>query len=319
MSSSRRPLPDVAVRRPLLTRDLRDLGVGRRELAGPLWQRLGHGVAGWSALDAGDPVVRVRIVAAEQPTGTVIGGWAALHVLGVGVLDGRTGPGGESFQPVLVHVGLRGRTRTTPLLDVDRSRIDLDDVVERAGLLVMAATPACVSIACRYGAEEGLVAADAAVAAGLTTRQALREHVELHPGRRGIPQARLMAHLVDGRAASPPESRLRYVWVVEAGLPVPLVNVTVVDEGGFVAGKPDLLVLEAAAVGEYDGAQHRELAAHTADNAREEGFERLNIVVARATSIDLWPGRRRLVVRLLDAHGRGMARDVSRDRWGWRR
>lgn len=128
-----------------------------------------------------------------------------------------------------------------------------------------------------------------------------------------------MAHLVDGRAASPPESRLRYVWVVEAGLPVPLVNATVVDEGGFVAGKPDLLVLEAAAVGEYDGAQHRELAAHTADNAREEGFERLNIVVARATSIDLWPGRRRLVVRLLDAHGRGMARDVSRDRWGWRR
>ncbi len=140
-----RPLPDDAVHRPHPTKDLRGLGVGRRELAGPYLQ-------------------------------------------GVHVLDGRTGPGTGSLQPVLVHVGERGRTRPTPLLDVDRGRLDPHEVVERSGLLVMAATPACVSIACRYGAEEGLVAADAALAAGLTTRQALLEHVARHPGRRGVPR-----------------------------------------------------------------------------------------------------------------------------------
>lgn len=313
-----RPLPEDAVDRPRATADLRALGVGRRELDGPLWRRLGRGVSGWSALDPWDPVVRARIVATSLPTGTVVGGWAALHLQGVGVLDGRTGPGGKSFQPVLVHVGERGRTRPTPGLDVDRSRLDQQEVVERSGLLVMAATPACVWIACRYGAEEGLVAADAAIAAGLTTRSSLREQVAARPGRRGVPYARVMARLADGRAASPPESRLRYVWVVEAGLAVPQVNVTVVDRDGFLVGKPDLLDLAAAMVGEYDGAQHRGLAHHTADNVREEAFERLNLVVARATSLDLWAGRRRLVARLRDAHRRGMARETGRDAWGWR-
>lgn len=311
-------VPADLLNRPFSTSDLRAHGVGRRELAGPQWQRLGHGVAGAAALDAGDPVVRARIVGAGQPAGTVIGGWAALHVLGVAVLDGRTGPRGETLQPVLLHVGLRGRTRPTPLLDVDRSPLDADDVMQRVGLRVMTATAACVSIACRYGAEEGLVAADAAIAHGLTSRRALLGHVARHPRKRGIPRARLMAQLADGRAASPPESRFRYVWVVEAGLPVPRVNATVVDACGFLVGKPDLLDVEAATAGEYDGSHHRELLAHTADNIREEALERLGLVVTRATSIDLWPGRRRLVERLRDAHSRGLTRDLSRDRWGWR-
>lgn len=268
--------------------------------------------------DATDPYVRARVVAAQQPPGTVLGGWAALHLHGVRQLDGRTGPGGESLQPVLVHVGERGRSRPTPLLDVDRSRLDPNDVVERAGLLVSTPSAACVSIACRFGAEEGLVAADAAAAMNLTSRRALQEYVAVRRGFRGIPRARVMADLVDGRSASLPETRLRYAWVVDAGLPVPLVNATIVDEDGFMAGKPDLLDLEAAAIAEYDGSQHRALGHHTADNAREEGFERLNLVVARATSLDLWPGRRRLVARLLDVHRRGMCRDRGRDRWGWR-
>jgi hypothetical protein len=313
-----RPLPDLAVRRPVRSGALRELGVGRRELAGPLWRRLGHGVSGWSALDRHDPLVRAHAAAAGQPPGTVLGGWAALHVQGVAVLDGRTGAGGEVLQPVLVHVGERGRTRPSPLLDVDRGRLDPADVIELSGLLVMSATAACVSIACRYGAEEGLVAADAAAALNLTSQAALQSYVAAHRGCRGIPRARLMADLVDSRSASPPETRLRYVWVVEAGLPVPLVNATVVDRYGCVVGKPDLLDLEAAAVTEYDGSQHRALRHHTADNAREEAFERLNLGVARATSLDLWPARSRLVARLRDVRSRGMDRDVSRDRWGWR-
>lgn len=318
MSRVLRPLPDGAVRRPLPSRDLRGLGVSRRELAGPLWQRLGHGVSGWSALDAGDPVVRALSVVAGQPAGTVVGGWAALCLLGVGVLDGRTGPGGESFHPVLVHVGERGRTRPAALLDVDRGRLDPRDVVEAGGLLVTTATAACVAIARRYGAEEGLVAADATVAAGLTSRPQLEQYVRARPRSRGITGARLMAELVDGRSASPPESRFRYVWVVEAGLAVPQVNVSVVDCDGVPVGKPDLLDLDAATAGEYDGAQHRDLHHHTADNLREEAFEGLGLVVCRATALDLWPGRDRLVRRLLAAHGRGLARDRGRDAWGWR-
>jgi hypothetical protein len=78
---------------------------------------------------------------------------------------------------------------------------------------------------------------------------------------------------------------------------------------------PDLFDPEAALAGEYDGAQHRSLAAHTDDNAREESFERIKVTVARATSIDLWPRRDRLIWRLREAHRRASTRDRARDRW----
>lgn len=312
------PLTARAVNGPLRTADLADLGVGRRELAGPLWRRLGHGLRGWYDLDAADPNLRLQRTAAQQPAGTVLGGWAALRQQGVAVLDGRTGPRGATLTPVLVHVGERGRSRPTPLLDVDRGWLDPRDVVEADGLLVTTATAACVAIARRYGAEEGLVAADAAAAAGLTSRAELQEYVRARRRSRGIARARLMAELVDAGSASPPESRLRYVWVVEAGLSVPLVNATVVDGHGVLVGKPDLLDLEAATTGEYDGAQHRRLDHHTADNVREEAFEGLGLIVTRATALDLWPGSARLVRRLRDADARGLARDRGRDLWGWR-
>ena len=318
MARSLGPLPPEAVCGAIPTRDLLEAGVGRRELAGPLWQRLGHGVRGWYDLDALEPDVRIQVTVAQQPPGTVIGGWAALHHHGVPMMDGRTGPGGQQVQPMLVHVGERGRSRPSTLLDVDRGRMVGTDVVEHNGVLVTTPTTACVAIARRYGAEEGLVSADASAGAGLTSRAALQEYVASRRRARSINRARLMAELVDGRSASPPESRFRYVWVVVAGLAVPLVNASVVAAFGVVVGKPDLLDLEAATVGEYDGEQHRALDHHTADNAREEAFEGMGLIVSRATSLDLWPGRDQLVQRLLRANARGLARDRSRDRWGWR-
>jgi hypothetical protein len=235
------------------------------------------------------------------------------------VLDGRTGPAAARLQPLLVHVGPDGRTRPTKLLHVDRGRLAPDDVVEHRGLMVVRPGAACLSIARRYGVEEGLVAADATVAAGLTTFEELAELSSRVPRRaRGVRASREVAQLVDGRSASPPESRLRYVWLVLARLPKPLVNVTVIDQRGGVLGKPDLLDPEAAAAVEYDGGQHRDLDHHSADNEREERLERVNLVVARATALDLWPRRAHLVDRLRDAHRRGETRDRSRDRWDWR-
>jgi hypothetical protein len=168
-----------------------------------------------------------------------------------------------------------------------------------------------------FGAEEGLVAADATVRAGLTTREQLAEALNRMAGLKGVPQARIAVPLVDGRAESGPESRLRYVWVVEAGLPVPLVNPIVVDQDGRFIARADLLDPEAATVGENDGEHHRDLQQHTADNVREEDLEGLNLEVTRSTALDLWPHRPRLVARLTVARQRGICRDRSRDAWGF--
>lgn len=294
------------------------LGLRRAELSGPLWRPVRRGVRLWHGLDPTEPDVRAVVAAAEPHGYVAVGGWAALFRAGVTCLDGRTGAGAERLLPLLLHVGPSGRSRRTPLLDVDRGAVPPCHVVELAGLRVTSPAFSCVAIARRYGLEEGLVAADAAVAARLTTPADLRRLASGPRGARGIRAARLMAELVDGRSASPQESRLRYVWIVEAGLPQPQVNVTVVDAGGGFVARPDLLDPEAAAVAEYDGAQHRALAQHTADNAREEALERLGLVVARATAYDLFRDRAGLVRRLHAAHRSGQALDTGPRRWDWR-
>ena len=106
---------------------------------------------------------------------------------------------------------------------------------------------------------------------------------------------------------------MRWVWVMEAGLPIPLVNRSICDGEGTLLGEPDLLDDEAGLVGEFDGSGHREIRQHTADNIREEFFENLGLEVVRATSIDLWQRRPELVQRIQAKYARGLARDRSRD------
>jgi hypothetical protein len=198
---------------------------------------------------------------------------------------------------------------------LDRSTILDADLTQRHGVMVTSAARSCLDVARRLGVEEGLVATDAALQAGATTSAELSEAVGRLAGIRGVPLARLVVALADEGAESAPESRLRYVWIVEAGLPRPLVNPDVLTPNGLFVARTDLLDPDAGIAGEYDGSVHRELDRHTADNVREEDIEDLGLQVVRATSIDLWPQRRRLVRRLQTKHGRGLARDRSRDRW----
>ena len=259
----------------------------------------------------------VRLAAARRlvPCDVPLGGWAALAWLGVTALDGRTGPGGSTLVPVPVCTGPVGRLRPPPGLAVDRSTLMAVDIVEHDGALATTAERSCLDVMRFFGAEEGLVAADAAVRAGLTTRERLAEALNRMVGFKGVPQARIAVPLVDGRAESGPESRFRYVWVVEAGLPVPLVNPIVVNRDGRPVARVDLLDPEAATVGEYDGGHHRDLQQHTADNVREEALEQLNLEVTRSTALDLWSHRPSLVARLTAARRRGMGRDRSKDSW----
>ena len=227
---------------------------------------------------------RVRLDAARRlvPCDVPLGGWAALAWLGVTALDGRTGPGAATLLPITVCTGPVGRLRTRPGLAVDRSTLMAVDLVEHDGALVTTAERSCLDVMRFLGAEEGLVAADATVRAG--TRRpgsALPRRWPGWSGLKGVPQARIAVPLVDGRAESGPESRLRYVWVVEAGLPVPLVNPIVVDRDGRFVARADLLDPEAAPSASTTAAHHRDLQQHTADNVREEDLEGLNLEVTR--------------------------------------
>lgn len=263
-------------------------------------------------------MTRIRGAAELMPLGAVIGGWAALHLLGVRDLDGRTGPAAASLIPVTICVGPVGRVRPRRGIKLDRSTLLAEDVTVAHGIPVTTAVRSCLDIMRPDGVEEGVVAGDAAARFGATTTSEITEYVRRHPGMRGIPLARVAASLLDHRAASKPESRIRVVWVLGAGLPVPLVNREIVDTEGVLLGEADLFDPAAAMAGEYDGSDHRAIRRHTSDNIREEGFERHNVTVVRATAIDLWPRRAELITRLQAGHRDGLARDRQRDRWGIR-
>lgn len=310
------PLPDDVVRRPARSAALRCVGVGARELAGPLWGRGWRGVRAWSGLDPLDPITRVRAAALLLPPGAALGGWAALRARGAGDLDGLVGLTGR-LRPVLVCVGPVERMTGRPGLVVDRGTLDPGEVTVADGVPVVSPERAIGQVARRDGAEAGLAAADSACRWGLTTPPRIRAFVAAQARRPGVPAMRVVAALVDPGAASVPESHLRYVWVVAAGLPPPLVNVEVVDaRAGWLAGLPDLLDPSSGLAAEYDGAHHRGLEQHTADNIREETFERLNLTVVRATALDLWGRRAELIGRLQAGYADALARDQRRDRWG---
>lgn len=314
--------PDLSphlVSRPRRRAEWRAAGVTGHELAtSGLWQPVLRGVHAFMPEDVTDPQTRIKAAIACKHSDVALGGWAALAWQGLRALDGRTGPGASTLIPITFCVGPVGRMRKRTGLDIDRSTLLDVDLTEHQGILVTAPARSCLDIMRRLGVEEGLVAADATLRAGLTTREELEDALRRLTGLPGVPRARLGVQLADGRAESGPESRFRYVWVVEARLPIPLVNPEVVDRHGTFVARTDLLDPEAGTVGEYDGKQHLDLVQHTADNAREEDVEHLNLTVTRATSIDLWPQRRRLVSRLQVAHRRGTSRDRSRDAWGYR-
>jgi hypothetical protein len=292
--------------------------------------------------------VYIAQTVALLPSGAAIGGWASLFLQGARDLDGgadrriarvaglrrsrattRTTSGattratsgattplpGSPRSPVLVSVGPGARIRPRPGLDMSRRTLPDEEVVMVGDVPCVVAPRSLVELMGRQPAEEGLVSIDAFLRAGCGTAEDVLAYLDAHPGVIGRTRIRRLVSLSDGRARSCPESRLRWIWVVEAGLPVPHVNVSVNDDQGRLLGIPDLLDEASGLVGEYDGAQHRELRAHTDDNVREEGFERHNLQVTRATSIDIFRRRKQLVLRRRDARRDGLARDRSRDRW----
>jgi hypothetical protein len=105
------------------------------------------------------------------------------------------------------------------------------------------------------------------------------------------------------------------LWMLQAGLPRPEVNVPVHDIEGHLLGIPDLLDGEAGVVVEYDGADHRRLARHTTDNLREELLENHGLIVVRVTSIDLYGERRRTAWRMHQARQLGLSRPPGGRRW----
>lgn len=103
-------------------------------------------------------------------------------------------------------------------------------------------------------------------------------------------------------------------YLLQAGLPRPLVNVPLFTPDGRFLGIPDLLDPEAGLVTEFDGQDHRDRRQHRADNIREEKLEGANLLVCRVDSLDL-QSPLPLEDRLQARYQQATRRDRSRDGW----
>jgi len=305
------PQPQASLR----TTDLLALGVSPKELRGPRWRTPFRGVHTPSVALPVSPAQRVLDAAELVPAGGAIGGWAAGWLLGATDLDGR-GRSGREREDILIVVPPRHHPASREGIRFVRTPLAERDVTMVDGLVVTTALRTGFDLARSTDLEEGLVATDVLCRQLGLAPTDLLEYALRHPRLEGSPVARAVLALTDPRSRSTGESRLRYIWVVVAGLPRPQCNAYVVDEEGTVVAMPDLLDDGTGLVGEYDGSTHREAAEHTEDNNREEGMEDLGLVVVRATSIDVGPRRERTVARLLTGQARAGA--VTARHWGWR-
>src|SRR3954454_3795513 len=126
---------------------------------------------------------------------------------------------------------------------------------------------------------------DAKLGNGDLTEQTLVDEFAARRGRWGSRKAQLVLPLVDGRAMSPPESRVRVACHL-GGLPHPVPQYEVF-EGGMFLGQVDLAWPEAKLIVEYEGAYHFDDLQIVHDDARYEALVAAGWWVIRLSSIDL--------------------------------
>lgn len=150
-------------------------------------------------------------------------------------------------------------------------------VTRRNGVLLTTVARTVVDLARSSSFRGGVVVADSALRARLTTKKELREVVAACRRWRGIVQARRVVDFADGRAESPLESISR-VALDEAGLPAPDLQVWVGNEFTAV-GRADFFWARYHTIAEADGAakyasQARAMTQLRRDTElREAGFE----------------------------------------------
>jgi hypothetical protein len=301
---------------PFARSDLSLLGVGWREVAGPLWRSPFRNVHVWSATDPDHPRQRALDAAPLLPDLGALGGWAAAAIGNGGELDGR-GSTGQEKQPVLLCLPRSLRIRRSPEVAPWRSHLDPDDVVEVDGVRVTVPVRTAFDITRRGSLEEGVTAIDYLARGRPDFLERLADYTRAHVQLHGARKVFAALGLSSARSRSAGETRLRLMWVLEAGLCRPELNCLVRSEDGFLLGMPDLLDTEHGVFGEYDGAGHRQIYQHAHDNAREEWIEHAGGIVVRASGPDLGSFRRRSISRLQAAHGRGRSQPVGRRRWTW--
>jgi very-short-patch-repair endonuclease len=189
-----------------------------------------------------------------EPDGAV-SGWSAAELLGAS-----SGP-----RDAPAEVTVPRFRRPQPGLLIHRESLASDELVRRGGITLTSPTRTAYDLLRKLDVIEGVAALDALAHRypfGADDVRALRSR---HLGLPGNPSVEAGLRLMDRRADSPMESRMR-VALVCAGLPPRVQHPVTVGGRAF---RLDLAYPEAMLAVEYDGGHHREAAQALRDLERE--------------------------------------------------
>lgn len=133
---------------------------------------------------------------------------------------------------------------------------------------------------------DGVAVADATLHEGIVTVDELADELPHHAGLRGVRRAVQGVGLVDARAESLPESRVRVALVLDGLEPVP--QYVVQDARGRFLGRVDLALPQHRIAIEYDGREvHSRREVFTRDRQRQNDLVAAGWTVLRFTADDL--------------------------------
>lgn len=300
------------------------LGPTRGQAQGPRHRRTGPGWYVPAAVPDDLPEQRILEQSVRLPADGAVTGWAALRLHRANFFDGLAGDGRTRF-PVPLAVGRGSKMRGGERIVLSREPLEPEEVTWLDGIRCTVPNRALFDEARRLRElREAVVAIDMATAALLTSIRRMREYWSHHRSWRRATLVEEALGLASEESRSPQETRYRLVWVLDAGLPPPLVNQRVWDRDGNLLGIADLLDEEAGLVGEFDGADHRTMSRHTHDLSRQQGFERHGLQVCRVTGLDL-VDRARVVDRIHFHRSRALGAPPDQRAWtvtpprGWER
>jgi hypothetical protein len=263
-------------------------GPTRGQAAGRKWRQV---APGWYVPISADPDVpeqRIPEATVLLPPCGAITGWAALRWRRAGLLDG-VGPDGVTRLPVPLNIGPNLHRAGRDDVAYLRDRLPETELSTLHGVRCVKAERAVFDEMRRAETvTDAVVVFDMTAAAQLTSLSRIRAYVEAHPGWDGLPLARKVLDLADENSWSPLESRVRLVWVVDAGRPRPLTNRPVFERSSErLLGYADLLDPVAGVVGEVDGGEHGRPGRRSKDAVRDDRFRNHGLETFRATSYDL--------------------------------
>jgi hypothetical protein len=244
------------------------------QLRSSAWRRVFYDVY-VDARSLDSPTLRIKAAALRLPTGAIITGRSAAHLLGAEL---------ASIDDA-VEILTPTRMRPQPGLAIRCGRVAPNEIVRHRDVPTSTPLHTAWEIARAVPLLDAIGWIDALARRRHLSGDELVGHGATHSNARGSRRAAETLALCDGRAESPPESRLR-VSLVLAGLPPPIPQWTVLVDGYFVA-RVDLAWPQWKFAIEYDGQWHADRDQLTRDRLRIRQLTAAGWYVYPVTNADM--------------------------------